>query len=80
MDAPEFASNRLVDVENTSEEELLVIRKYYARLKTRSQKDKSLQLSHSIVEAEGKYKLKKDIEKDARKKVGHQKVKGKNLQ
>jgi hypothetical protein len=40
--APEFASNRLVDVENTSEEELL---------KTRSQKDKSLQQSHSIVEA-----------------------------
>lgn len=80
MDAPEFASNRLVDVENTSEEELLVIRKYYARLKTRSQKDKSLQQSHSIVEAEGKYELKKDIEKDVRKKVGHQKVKGKNLQ
>jgi hypothetical protein len=49
--APEFASNRLVDVENTSEEELPVITKYYARLKTRSQKDKSLQHSHSIVEA-----------------------------
>ena len=79
MTGPEFASNRLVDVENTSEEELLVIRKYYARLKTRSQKDKSLQQSHAIVEAEDKYELKKDIEKDVRKKVGHQKVKGKNL-
>ncbi len=75
--AHEFASNRLVDVEDMSEEELVVIRKYYARLKTRSQKDKSLQQSHSIDEAEDKSELKKDIEKDVRKKVGHQKNKGK---
>ena len=75
--AHEFASNRLVDVENMSEEELIVIRKYYAQLRARSQKDKSLQQSHSIDEAEDKYELKKDIEKDVRKKVGHQKVKAK---
>ena len=31
--AHEFASNRLVDVENMTEEELKVIQKYYAKLK-----------------------------------------------
>src|SRR5664279_3686458 len=32
--AHEFASNRLVDVENMTEEELKVIQKYYSKLKT----------------------------------------------
>ena len=49
--AHEFASNRLVNVENLSEEELKVIQKYYSRLKNLTQKDESLQQSHSIDEA-----------------------------
>ncbi|MEO5942850.1 MAG: low affinity iron permease family protein [Ferruginibacter sp.] len=49
--AHEFASNRLVDVENISEDELKVIQKYYARLSNLTKKDESLQESHSIDEA-----------------------------
>ena len=62
--AHEFASNRLVDVENMSEEELKVIQKYYTKLKLDTQKEESLQQSHSIDEAHEQHQLKKDIEKD----------------
>jgi hypothetical protein len=60
--AHEFASNRLVDVENMTEEELKIIQKYYTRLKIKTQKEESLQQSHSIDEAEHHHELKKDIE------------------
>src|SRR5450631_2613877 len=46
--AHEFASNRLVNVENLSEEELKVIQKYYASLSKMTKKEESLQQSHSI--------------------------------
>ena len=64
--AHEFASNRLVDVENMTEEELRVIQKYYAKLKEVSQSEKSLQQSHSIEEAHEQHELKKDMEKEVR--------------
>ena len=67
--AHEFASNRLADVENMTEDELKVIQKYYAKLKTDTQKEETLQQSHSIDEASQMHKLKKDIEGDVRKKV-----------
>ena len=60
--AHEFASNRLVDVESMTEEELKIIQKYYSRLKYKTQKEESLQQSHSIDEAEHQHELKKDIE------------------
>lgn len=60
--AHEFASNRLVDVENMTEEELKVIQKYYSKLKNDTQKEESLQQSHSIDEAEHMRDLKKEIE------------------
>src|SRR3982751_2151201 len=56
--AHEFASNRLVDVENMTEEELKTIQKYYTRLKIKTQQEESLQQSHSIDEAEQKHELK----------------------
>lgn len=59
-----FASNRLVDVENMTEEELKVIQKYYTQLKIETQKEESLQQSHSIDEADAKHELTKDIEED----------------
>jgi low affinity Fe/Cu permease len=62
--AHEFASNRLVNVENMSEEELMVIRKYYSKLSEIAQKDKSIQQSHSIDEAGMNTKIKKELEKD----------------
>jgi low affinity Fe/Cu permease len=58
--AHEFASNRLVDVENMTEDELKVIQKYYSRLKTQSAKEVSLQQSHSIDEAAKMHQLKKE--------------------
>jgi low affinity Fe/Cu permease len=67
--AHEFASNRLVDVENMTEDELKVIQKYYSKLKTDTQKEESLQQSHSIDEAEHMHELKKDIEANVREEV-----------
>src|SRR6476620_10293625 len=67
--AHEFASNRLVDVESMTEEELKIIQKYYSRLKYKTQKEESLQQSHSIDEAEHQHELKKDIEEDIEQRV-----------
>ncbi|RZJ28778.1 MAG: low affinity iron permease family protein [Flavobacterium sp.] len=47
-----FASNRLVDVEDLTEEELEVLKKYYMKLSDLSEQEDSLRLSHSIDEAE----------------------------
>lgn len=58
----EFASNRLVDIEDMTEEEMETIKKYYKHLsRIAAQKDDSLQCSHSIEEAEElqEYKAKK---------------------
>jgi low affinity Fe/Cu permease len=49
--AHEIASNRLVDVENMTEEELKVIQKYYSQLSDSAKNEESLQQSHSIDEA-----------------------------
>ena len=46
--AHELASNRLVDVENMTEEELKIIQKYYAKLSVTSKTDSNLQQSRSI--------------------------------
>jgi low affinity Fe/Cu permease len=62
--AHEFASNRLVNVESMSEEELKVIQKYYSRLSMTSKNEESLRQSHSIDEAEQMTEIKKEREKD----------------
>jgi len=53
------ASNRLVDVENMTEDELKVIQKYYRKLSDFTRNEESLQQSHSIDEAHEQYELKK---------------------
>ena len=60
--AHEFASNRLVNVENMSEEDLKVIQKYYAGLSSLTKKEESLQQSHSIEEIKNMSEIKKDRE------------------
>jgi low affinity Fe/Cu permease len=45
------ASNRLVDVEDLSEEELKVLHAYYENLSTLAKRDRSVTRSHSIEEA-----------------------------
>jgi low affinity Fe/Cu permease len=62
--AHEFASNRLVNVENLSEDEMKVIQKYYSGLSEMTKKDESLQQSHSIDEAENLSEIKKEREDD----------------
>jgi len=67
--AHEFASNRLVNVENMSEEEMKVIQKYYAQLSHLTTKDESLQQSHSIDEAEAMSGIKKEREEDIKQEL-----------
>lgn len=64
-----FASNRLVNVENLSEEELKVIQKYYATLSNLTKQEESLRKSHSIDEAYDQDELKKNIEDHITKKI-----------
>src|ERR1700760_4955481 len=67
--AHEFASNRLVNVENMSEDELKVIQKYYSYLSKATMEEESLQQSHSIDEARENHEIKKVIEKEISKKL-----------
>ncbi len=60
--AHQYASNRLVNVEGMSEDELNVIKKYYLKLSEFSKNEENLQQSHSIDEAQQRHELKKDFE------------------
>lgn len=62
--AHEFASNRLVDVENMTEDELRVIQKYYSKLSVITSREENLLQSHSIDEAHERHNLKKQMEKE----------------
>jgi low affinity Fe/Cu permease len=53
-----LASNRLIDIEDLTEEELETLEKYYAELVKMSKKDKSMNQSHSIEEATELHKTK----------------------
>ncbi|MCW3076576.1 MAG: low affinity iron permease family protein [Bacteroidetes bacterium] len=54
----EFASNRLVNVEGLTEDELKIIQKYYFKLSELALKERNIQQSHSIDEAEHNSKIK----------------------
>ena len=56
--AVEGASNRLIDVEDLSEEELKVLHKHYQRLVAMSKEELSLTHSHSIEEADQRHSSK----------------------
>ncbi len=47
----EMASNRLVDVENITEDEMKVIQKYYAKLSSLNKASETIKESHSLDEA-----------------------------
>ncbi len=53
--ALEGASNRLIDVEDMSEEELKVLHKYYTRLAGMAKKDEKIGVSHSVDEADDRH-------------------------
>lgn len=47
----EKSSNRLVDIESMTEDEMMIVQKYYQKLSELSDKHEPLQTSHSIEEA-----------------------------
>jgi low affinity Fe/Cu permease len=50
--AHQTASNRLVNIEDMTEEELVTLHRYYKRLSELAMKEKNIRTSHSIEEAE----------------------------
>ena len=57
--AMEGASNRLIDVEELTEAELVALHQYYARLVVMARHDEKLTESHSIEEAEQRHERKR---------------------
>ncbi|MDP5201419.1 low affinity iron permease family protein [Flavobacterium sp. DG2-3] len=56
----ELSSNSLVDIENMTEEEMIIIQKYYHHLSQLAKKDKSIRTSHSLAEANELHSRKKE--------------------
>ncbi|HEX6222830.1 MAG TPA: low affinity iron permease family protein [Chryseolinea sp.] len=55
----ELASNRLIDIEDLTEDELMVLKKFYVKLSQLSQDENDLYSSHSLDEASTVHKRKK---------------------
>lgn len=75
--AHDRASNRLVDVENMTEDELKTIQKYYSRLSTLTKNDGNLQQSHSIDEAKEQTQQKKKRQLEQKEKYAQSNTKSK---
>jgi low affinity Fe/Cu permease len=54
----ERASNRLIDVEDLTQEELEILKRFYVRLSELAEEEKDLFSSHSVDEATGRHKHK----------------------
>jgi low affinity Fe/Cu permease len=59
--ANKYASNRLVCIEDFTEKELEVIKKFYTKLSDFAKKDEDLYSSHSFDEARKNHKIKKIV-------------------
>ncbi|TMI68606.1 MAG: low affinity iron permease family protein [Bacteroidetes bacterium] len=57
------ASNRLINVEDITEEELETLKKFYVRLSALAKKEADIHLTHSIDEAEELHELKAKLRK-----------------
>ena len=53
-----YSSNSLVDIESMTEEEMIIIQKYYHRLSELAKKEVSIKTSHSIDEAHDQHERK----------------------
>jgi len=60
------ASNRLVNVEGMTEEELKVIQKYYTKLSDFAKKQDTLTESHTIDEMHKEHEIRKEMERELR--------------
>jgi len=65
--ALEGASNRLVDVEDLTEDEIKTLHKHYQRLVEMAKKDLELTQSHSVEEADARHQLKHSKHKHGKK-------------
>ena len=63
------ASNRLISVEDLSEEELKVLQIHFQRLAEMSRRDEDLSHSHSVEEAEARHALKRDRRRKPAQKI-----------
>ncbi len=63
------ASNRLISVEDLSEEDLKVLRIHFQRLADMARRDEDLQHSHSIEEAEARHAVKRDRRRKPAQKI-----------
>lgn len=67
----EKASNRLVDIEDLTEEELIMLKRFYVKLSDLAEQERELYTSHSIDEADEYHKKKlktlKGLPKETRK-------------
>jgi hypothetical protein len=62
--AHELASNRLVDVEGLSEEELRVLQKYYSKLSKFAKEQDTLTESHSIDEKHEEHAIREELDQE----------------
>jgi low affinity Fe/Cu permease len=62
--AHESASNRLVDVEGMTEEELRVLQKYYTKLSKFARKQDTLTESHSIDEKHEEHAIREELDRE----------------
>jgi len=65
--AHELASNRLINVEGMTEDELKVIQKYYSKLRDFTEKEEKMQQAHSIDESHEQHDIKKEMEEALKK-------------
>ncbi|WP_428232179.1 low affinity iron permease family protein [Flavobacterium sp.] len=54
----EYSSNSLVDIESMTEEEMIIVQKYYHKLSALAKEDESIRKSHSIAEASEQHERK----------------------
>lgn len=59
--ASDCTSNRLIDVEDLTEEELMVLKKFYVKLSELAKSEKNLFATHSIDEAEDRHEEKLNV-------------------
>jgi low affinity Fe/Cu permease len=65
--ATKTASNRLVDIEDLTEDELITIKKYYIKLAELSKQEKNIHKTHSVDEAEENHEIKAKTRKQQNK-------------
>jgi low affinity Fe/Cu permease len=63
----EKASNRLIDVEDLSDEEIKLLKEFYVKLSTMSAKNKDLYSTHSLDEAEQNHTVKAAMKRKTQK-------------